>query len=454
VSLERERVLCHTSGKKSIAGEFSLRLQEVVLVSKERTSYQMTKQIRMVFIGFCFLGICAGDCIAIADKDGPKIGDVPPSLTLTKTLQGPPTADISWAKLKGKVVVLEFWATWCGPCRKAIPHLNDLVEQFKDKPVVFVSVTSESEDIVRMFLEKNPMKTWVGLDDYEVLNKAFHVQGIPHAVIVDADGHIAAIAHPAAIKPENLEEVLAAKKCSLPEPKVDTVDTFSDEIIPSQAPALFEISVREHKTPQSYRGPTGMWSANTNGCGFDGKIATVESALNSVFHKTSSRMSIKCKLPDGFYDFELRAPLGHSNELQKEFVAALRTTFGLDATHTTKIMDVYVMTKIITNAPGLQKVEVSVGGGGGAGGFQLKGSSMKGVAESLERALGKPVFDDTRLGGLFDVNMKWKLSEAEKQDIDKPDTDAVIAAARERLGLQLNLVQRPVEILEVSQASQ
>src|ERR1039457_5194390 len=126
-----------------------------------------------VLIGLCVLGIFATDAFAIAYKDGPKIGDVPPPLTLTKTIQGPPAAELSWDKLKGKVVVLEFWATWCGPCVKAIPHLNDLAEQFKDKPVVFISVTSENEDVVRIFLKNHPMKTWVGLDDYEVLNKAF-----------------------------------------------------------------------------------------------------------------------------------------------------------------------------------------------------------------------------------------------------------------------------------------
>jgi thiol-disulfide isomerase/thioredoxin len=89
-------------------------------------------------------------------------------------------------------VVLEFLATWCGPCIQAIPHLNDLAEQFKNKPVVFISVTSENEYVVRILLNNHPMKTWVGLDDYEVLNKAFHVQGIPHAVIVDVNGRIRA----------------------------------------------------------------------------------------------------------------------------------------------------------------------------------------------------------------------------------------------------------------------
>jgi len=437
----------------------------------------------------------------MADKDGPKIGDIPPPLTFSKTIQGSPASEISWDKLKGKVVVLEFWATWCGPCIKAIPHLNELAEQFKNKPVVFVSVTSENEEVVRLFLKNHPMKTWVGLDDYEVLNKAFHVQGIPHAVIVDANGHIAAIAHPADIKPENVEEVLAGKKCSLPEPEIYTVEKSSAEVASNQAPALFEISIREHKMPQKIQGPICMWAIDTNRCNINGKIATVESALNCVFDKTSSRTFIKCKLPEGYYDFALRAPLGHSHELQNEFIAALRTTFGLEVKQFTKKMDVYVLTQIKTNVPGLRPVERSGGGGESGGGFRLDGSDMKGIAYYLEGALRKPVVDETGLKGLFYVDMKWKLSEAEQLEVttdrrvwqaieanpngdwisalsaelregkalenDKrlkielakpesqqflPDPNAVIAAARERLGLQLTLVQRPVEILEVTEA--
>jgi uncharacterized protein (TIGR03435 family) len=369
---------------------------------------------------------------------------------LTKPIEGPPTNDLTWEKLRGKVVVVEFWATWCGPCIKAIPHLNDLVEQFKDKPVVFISVTSENEEVVRLFLKNHPIKAAVMLDDFEVLNKAFHVVGIPHAFIVDTAGRIAAIANPQRIEAKNLEEVLAGKKCSLPEPEIYTVSKDSDEVVPNQAPALFEISIREHKMPANIQGPICMWSHDTNNGVFEGKIATVESALHSVFDEASSRIFIQCKLPDGYYDFELRAPLGHANELQNQFIGALRATFGIEVKQTTKVMEVYVMTQISTNAPGLREVEKPGGGGGMNGGFRLHGSPMKGVAGFLEEALRKPVFDETGLKGLFDVDMKWKLSEAEKRKEFKPDPEAVITAARERLGLQLTPEQRSVNVLEVS----
>lgn len=459
----------------------------------------------LVFAVFCCLGIFVEDSFAIASVGGPAIGDVPPPLTLAKTIQGPPATEMSWERFKGKVVVLEFWATWCGPCVAAMPHLNELVEQFTNKPVVFISVTAENESVVRLFLKNHSMKAWIGLDDYEVLNKAFHVARIPHAVIVDARGRIAAIAPPALIRPENLDEVLAGKKCSLPEPAVYTVDDRSAQVVPNQAPPLFEISIREHKMPQRIEGPISMWSCDTNRCAFSGKIATVESSVFYVFETTDARTFVKCKLPDGYYDFELDAPLGRARELQNEFAAALRMTFGLEVKEQTKETDVYVLSQIGTNGPGLKETTQAEGGFSAPrrGGFRLGRSDMKGIASSLETALRKPVFDETGLKGLYDVDMKWKLSAAEqlrastdrrvwqaieanpngdwinslplelrqgealekanrlklelaKPDAERflPDPDNIINATREQLGLQLTLARRPVETWEVSNAPQ
>jgi uncharacterized protein (TIGR03435 family) len=456
----------------------------------------MNKPLKILLLAFCVLGFFIARSHATADKDGPALGGVPPPLTVTKMLQG--SSDLSWAKLKGKVVVLEFWATWCGPCVQSIPHVNDLAEQFKNKPVVFISVTSENEEVVRQFLKAHPLKTQVGLDDYEVLNKAFHVQGIPHVIIVDASGHIAAISHPAVVKPEHLEEVLAGKKCSLPEPEIYTVDNRSPEAVPNEAPALFEVSIREHKMPAQIRGPICMWSKDTNG--MKGKIATVESALHAVFDKSASQTILKCKLPGGYYDFNLRMSPGHSNELQNAFIASLRATFNLEVRQYIKEMPVYILTQENTNAPGFRRVEKTGGGGQTGGGFRLNGTKMNGVANFLEAALGRPVLDESGLDGLFYVDMKWNLSEAEQlqQSTDmrvwkaidanptgdwisdlpeelkngaplnnarrlmaelakpgseqfRPDPEAVVAAARERLGLQLTATQRPVEVLEVNE---
>src|SRR5688500_17791880 len=65
------------------------------------------------------------------------IGDTPPPLHLEKLLQAPSDAKVDWETLKGKVIVLDFWATWCAPCIAAIPHMNQLAKDLTDQPVVF-----------------------------------------------------------------------------------------------------------------------------------------------------------------------------------------------------------------------------------------------------------------------------------------------------------------------------
>ena len=68
-----------------------------------------------------------------------KVGDPAPPLHLETLMQAPENAKSTWDALKGNVVVLELWATWCGPCRAAIPHLNELAAQYRNKRIISFS---------------------------------------------------------------------------------------------------------------------------------------------------------------------------------------------------------------------------------------------------------------------------------------------------------------------------
>src|SRR5215467_11840601 len=118
-------------------------------------------------------------------------GKEAPALGLESILQAPSDAQASWKALKGKIVVLEFWATWCGPCIAAIPHLNELADKFKDQPIQFIAVTDEDEKVVAPFLRKKPIHAWIGLDTNKSMLKDYRVTGIPHTVVVDQKGIIA-----------------------------------------------------------------------------------------------------------------------------------------------------------------------------------------------------------------------------------------------------------------------
>jgi thiol-disulfide isomerase/thioredoxin len=98
---------------------------------------------------------------------------------------------ISMDDLQGKVVLLDFWATWCGPCREALPHLREVAKKFQGEPMVIVSVSLDSDEQKwKEFITKNEM-TWPQYRDGSFeghLAKTFSVNAIPHTFTIDADG--------------------------------------------------------------------------------------------------------------------------------------------------------------------------------------------------------------------------------------------------------------------------
>lgn len=98
---------------------------------------------------------------------------------------------ISMDDLQGKVVLLDFWATWCGPCREALPHIQKVAKKFQGQPLVILSISlDKDENAWKAFIAKNEM-TWPQYRDgyFEgPIAKKFSVNAIPHTFTIDADG--------------------------------------------------------------------------------------------------------------------------------------------------------------------------------------------------------------------------------------------------------------------------
>lgn len=131
-----------------------------------------------------------------------KVGDAPPALKATKWMQGAEVASLE----KGKVYVVEFWATWCGPCIVMMPHLGELQREYKDKGVTVIGYSAQdnnnTEEKVQAFVAKRGEKLGYTFafadnrDTYKEWMQAAGRNGIPCTFVVDKTGKIAYIGHP------------------------------------------------------------------------------------------------------------------------------------------------------------------------------------------------------------------------------------------------------------------
>jgi thiol-disulfide isomerase/thioredoxin len=147
-----------------------------------------------------------------------KVGDPAPKLQTGKWIQGEPINEFA----AGKAYIVEFWATWCGPCRTSIPHLNEIATKFESKGLIVLgqNVWENDESAVAPFVKKmgDKMTYRVALDDMEGSKKgkmaetwmtAAGQNGIPSAFLVDTKGQIAWIGHPMTLPEKTITDVLA-----------------------------------------------------------------------------------------------------------------------------------------------------------------------------------------------------------------------------------------------------
>src|SRR5262249_36550589 len=126
--------------------------------------------------------------ISVARKHtkSPEIGAVAPEISTRDWINA--EMPVTLQSSRGKVVLVEFWATWCGPCVEGIPHLNDLQRKFGGSHFQFLSLVQEGHKTMDPFLKKNHVEYPIGLESGSL--EDYGIEGIPHAFVIDPAGKI------------------------------------------------------------------------------------------------------------------------------------------------------------------------------------------------------------------------------------------------------------------------
>jgi thiol-disulfide isomerase/thioredoxin len=366
----------------------------------------------------------------------PAKGTTAPALDSLELLQAPSGARADWASLKGKVVVLEFWATWCSPCVASLPHINQLVESLDPAKFQFISIDDEDVKAVKTFLTRKKMSGWVGVDASGKVFAGYGVNSRPTTVIVNANGKVLAVTDIESVSAADLRAVEEGKTVAF-KPVSETVEVTVPSSPDAERP-LFAVSVTRaapDAKPAMVKHPPSGWDL----LGQD-----ADSLLTDVFNAFGNRYVLKDPLPGGRYDVRVNSadvPDGVTNSVvQQAVLAALhlqiqaktvtRPAYILRATDASK--------KLLSASASTHAVKR----GYWHGMFLLMNGTMDDLAYILGTGLETPVINETGIKGTYDARFK----------VAGGDVDSLNAVLKSTLGLELvpGGQEMSITVLEVS----
>jgi uncharacterized protein (TIGR03435 family) len=391
----------------------------------------------------------------------PAPGTPAPPLQFTQLQQAPPGARADWAALRGKVVVLEFWATWCGPCLASMPHLNQLAAELDAAKFQFISVDDEDPKVVQAFLAKRKMAGWAGIDTTGSVYAWYGIKDRPVTIIVGKNGRIVAVTRLENVEAADLQAVAAGKSvkftslekpASAPTAKpavaVKPLYEVSLTIAPDAKPTDQMLQMFKDEYPSILKDML-QWGNMSAGPGYidiDGRSAEklLLTAYDIPFDK--DRLIVAGSLPGGLYNFHaawatgedvdsliapsLQSAITHGLNLRSQWKTVTKKAYVLKATDASKNL---LTPTAMTNGSPMRSPYFK-------GKLRLVNESLDDLAKGLEGAFDVPVVNETGIEGRFDAELVFPAK----------DIEASKAALLKTLGLELIEAERPIQMLEVS----
>lgn len=344
----------------------------------------------------------------------------------------------------GKVVILDFWATWCGGCIKAFPHLEALKEKFSEDIEILTITSFDSKERIEQFLSKNKTTLPIVLDTAKVLKKQFPHRILSHTVVIDANRINRVISSPENITADVIQSILDHKEVNLKEKKYDFAWSREDHLSPEDA--LFQFTLT------SFKGGSGIMTAFENG-----RILLNGAGIRIMYEyangfpsytRTVLEVDNKAKYDPTInkvdrYSLEIIAPNKTEDEVRLIMLDFLHRTLPLKS----KVERRKVLVKVLQRTSGPSKVEEAVPGSkeefwySGSGVHLKNGPIDNRFTRFFENKLSKRdqisvVVNETGLSGKYNIDIPWY-----------PEDPGNIHKELRKLGLELVDAEREIDLL-------
>jgi uncharacterized protein (TIGR03435 family) len=288
-------------------------------------------------------------------QDTLKIGDKAPKINITDYILNIPKDK----NIEGKFIVLEFWATWCAPCLSAVPHLNELHDNFKNrKDLLFLSMTYEKPEKTKRTLEKIPFKTVVVSDQTKLNEANFNVDEIPHTVLIDNKGVIRWIGIPTELNSSIIENFLNGTNISKENLNLAT-EKKQEKVTEEQEPAnSIDITLELLKDNKAYYVFSVINAAeNEDVMAFEalwkGKYIDLNNNLKSMISRIIKKPEYQIIIPNELVENKYNIFYKNSNKIEiNEHIKLLKNNLltSLNLTEKVEIKKVEVYNLKVENA--------------------------------------------------------------------------------------------------------
>jgi thiol-disulfide isomerase/thioredoxin len=351
-----------------------------------------------------------------------------------------PVRSIQLKDLKGKIVLLDFWGTFCGACIEAMPHLQRLQDSFPGQ-LQIITLSEETPTRIAQFLKVKPSNLWFGIDSNGAIRTRFPYQIIPHDILIGPEGQLIAATNPEVITSLVIDSLLQHLAVHLPV-KEDMISNPEDLI--HQVFGAADTVQSRFLIQGEIKGAGSMSSTWLIDSVFKGRrITCINLNLGLLYMLAHGGYSFSRTIDSTGTGTQVRYSLDlivpHSQDLLPTLLTQLSGHFDVQARIVPMEKDVYVLRiidqdkfgAIPRNQDGQKTYSVMHGE------VNQKNMTMKDMAQVLEDyGVGKPTLDETHNLERLDIRFTWR-----------PEDPASLTESLQVMGLSLTKERRIIPVL-------